>query len=178
VVTAENVTELGALGRLASSLGVDWLKIEELFPATPAARRSLLKLSPAQIEEAMAELHQTLAHSSVVLVDHRDPPGGCSCGDDVSPALRRFRAADDFANRARFVPCRLPWEQLCVDPDGVVHQVDYDHPPLGSLFERRLLDLWNGEAAQEVRRAALRSCRRTISSEGRAAVGGSNSRRY
>jgi hypothetical protein len=110
----------------------------------------------------MAELLNALARSSVVLVDHHTPLplGGCSCGDEVSPALRRFREADDFANRARFVPCRLPWEQLCVDPDGIVRQVDYDHPPLGSLFERPLLDLWNGDVAQQVRHAALRSCRR------------------
>lgn len=168
VVTAENVAELPALGHLAASLGVDWLKIEELVPATPAARRSLLLLSPAEVAEGMGRLREQLAGSPVVLVEHLDPhSGGCSCGDDVPAALRRFREADDFANRARFVACRLPWEQVCIDPDGVVRQVDYDHPPLGNLLERSFLSLWNGETAQEVRRTALRRCRRTRSSEER-----------
>jgi MoaA/NifB/PqqE/SkfB family radical SAM enzyme len=163
VVTAENVSELPALGRLAVDLGLDWLKIEEMFPATPAARRSLLAPRHARVEEAMVALRHALGGSPVVLVDHRDPPGGCLCGDD---SARAFREADDFANRAHFVPCRLPWEQACIDPDGVVRLVDYDHPPLGNLLEQPLLELWNGEVARQIRAAATRRCRAPLRRSG------------
>ena len=90
----------------------------------------------------------------MVLVDHLDPPpGACACSDDE--AARAFRAADDFANRAHLAPCRMPWEQACIDPDGTVRAVDHAQPALGSLLRADLLTLWNGPAVQRLRAEAL-----------------------
>ena len=155
VVTASNVRELPALGRLVADLGADWLKVEEIFPCTPAARHELIFPRDPQVEAAMAELRSALAGTKIAIVDHRDPPSGCACRAKVDPRLAAFRAADDFANRAVFQPCRAEWEQACVDPDGTVHPVDYARPALGSLSEASFLDLWNGEAMRAARAAAL-----------------------
>ena len=155
VLTTSNLAELPALGRLVADLGLDWLKVEELYPCTPMARHELLLPREPRVEQAMAELRQALAKSGVVLVDHRDPPAGCGCEAVQKPEIAAFRAADDFANRAVFHPCRMEWEQACVDPDGTVRPVDYGREPLGNLLEASFLDLWNGEAARRMRKEAL-----------------------
>lgn len=155
VVGATNVHELPALARLVADLGADWLKVEETFAATPFARRDLLKPTASPVAERMAEVRDVLAGSRVVLVDHLAPPAGCTCDPQASEALRAFRAADDFANRAGFAPCRAAWEQACIDPDGTVHAVDYFQPALGNLLHASFLEIWNGAAAQRQRARAL-----------------------
>ncbi|MCE9579427.1 MAG: radical SAM protein [Deltaproteobacteria bacterium] len=152
VVGASNVAELPALGRLCAQLGVDWLKVEETYPATPFARHDLLAPDAPAVQGAMAALRDALAPTAIVLVDHLAPPAGCACADPASVA---FRAADDFANRAVFRPCRAAWEQAAIDPDGGVHLVDYAGARLGSLLEQPLLALWNAPAALDARTAAL-----------------------
>ncbi|UQA62870.1 radical SAM protein [Polyangium aurulentum] len=149
------VDELPAMGRLAVDLGVDWLKIEEMFPATPIAARELLAPRSPRVEEAMSALREVLAKSPVVLVDHRAPPSGCACEGDADPELARFRAADDYANRARFFPCRMAWSQACVDPDGAVHPIDYHHPAAGSLAHASFSAIWSGEPVRSLRAAQL-----------------------
>jgi glycosidase/MoaA/NifB/PqqE/SkfB family radical SAM enzyme len=156
VVGAWNVAELPALGALVRDLGLDWLKIEELFPATPAAAQELLPPGDPRLRDGLAALREGLRGTPVVLVDHLDAPEGCPCEARDDPALAAFLAADGYANRAAFHPCRMPWEQACVDPDGTVHPVDYDGPALGSLLDAPLLDLWDGPAARGARAAALR----------------------
>ncbi len=155
VITASNVGELAALGRLVIDLGFDWLKVEEMFPCTPVARRELVFPRDERVERAMNELRAALEGSRVTLVDHRDPPSGCACRADRDPALAAFRAADDYANRAAFQPCRMEWEQACVDPDGAVHPVDYAQSAIGNVMDRPLLALWNGDAMRAARAAAL-----------------------
>jgi cyclomaltodextrinase / maltogenic alpha-amylase / neopullulanase len=159
VVTMGNAHELAVLGGMVRDLGIDWLKVEELFPCTPRARHELLSPRDTRVREAMSELRSTLAGSRVVLVDHLAPPGGCGCDAAGDPETLAFREADDFANRTVFQPCRMEWEQACVDPDGNVHAVSYDTPVLGSLAESSFLDVWNGETARALRRQALRRTR-------------------
>jgi len=153
VVGASNVAELAALGRLCVELGVDWLKIEETYPATPFARHDLLAPDAAPVTAAVAALRDAVAGSSLVLVDHLAPPAGCTCEGDA--AVSGFRAADDFANRATFRPCRAAWEQAAIDPDGTVHVVDYAGAPLGNLLDAPLLALWNTAPALAARTRAL-----------------------
>ena len=145
VIGASNHRELPALGKLCLDLGVDWLKVEETYPATPFARRDLLAPSSREVTVAMSALRDVLAGKSIVLVDHVDPPRACSCTGD--PAAVAFRTADDYANRFRFCACRAPWEQAAIDPDGTVHVVDYFGAPLGNLLDATFLDLWNAPAA-------------------------------
>jgi glycosidase/MoaA/NifB/PqqE/SkfB family radical SAM enzyme len=156
VVGRWNVDELPALGALAADLGLDWVKVEEMFPATLQARHELIAHRAPELIEGVARLRQVLDEEEIVLVDHLDPPDGCWCAAALRPEVAVFRQADDFANRARFNPCRAAWEQLCVDPDGTLHLVDYDHPALGNLMEQSFLDLWNGPVARQIRAEALR----------------------
>jgi len=153
VVGASNVGELPALGKLCVDLGVDWLKVEETYPATPFARHDLLPPGSPRIVDAMAALRDALAGHPLVLVDHLAPPAGCPCTGD--PAAIAFRAADDFANRMTLRPCRLAWEQAAIDPDGTVHVGDYAGAPLGSLLDAPMLALWNASPALAARTAAL-----------------------
>ncbi|MBX3157890.1 MAG: radical SAM protein [Deltaproteobacteria bacterium] len=158
VAGATNVHELADVARLAVDLGVDWLKVEETYPATPFARRDLLP--PRAVADRMGAVRDVLAGTAVVLVDHVDPPHGCRCEAPDRPAaeaeaLLAFRRADDFANRTTFSPCRAAWEQACVDPDGTVHPIDYFHPALGNLADTPFLDLWNHPLAQRLRARAL-----------------------
>ncbi|MBA2541432.1 MAG: radical SAM protein [Deltaproteobacteria bacterium] len=158
VVGVTNVGELAEIAAIAVDLGVDWLKIEETYPATPFARRDLIKPSAQPVIDSMAIVRETLARSKVVLVDHLDPPGGCTCEADRradGAALRAFRAADDFANRTSFHPCRAAWEQACIDPDGTVHPVDYFQPAIGNLQDTPFLDVWNSPIVQRMRGRAL-----------------------
>jgi cyclomaltodextrinase / maltogenic alpha-amylase / neopullulanase len=153
VVGASNVRELPALGRLCRALGVDWLKLEETYPATPFARHDLAALDARELAASLAALRDVLTGHPLVLVDHLAPPAGCTCSGD--PETIAFRAADDFANRAAFSPCRAAWEQAAIDPDGTVHAVDYAGHALGSLLDAPLLALWNGPAALAARDRAL-----------------------
>lgn len=162
VVTAGNVEELPELGRIVADLGLDWLKVEEIFPCTPAARHAMIHGRDPRVEAAMNELYRALARTGVVIVDHRDPPGGCACEARSNAALAEFRKADDFANRAPFHPCRMEWEQACIDPDGTVHPVDYSRPALGNLLSTSLLEMWNGPEIAAMRRSALGRTRRDL----------------
>ncbi|MBS1120472.1 MAG: uncharacterized protein H6Q90_2700 [Deltaproteobacteria bacterium] len=153
VVGASNVGELPALGRLCLDLGVDWLKVEETYPATPFARHDLLAPDAPALAAAMTALRDVIAGRPLVLVDHLAPPAGCTCSGD--PSVIAFRAADDFANRTRFRPCRTPWEQAAIDPDGTVHVGDYAGHALGSLLDAPMLALWNAPAALAARDRAL-----------------------
>jgi glycosidase/MoaA/NifB/PqqE/SkfB family radical SAM enzyme len=153
VVGASNVRELPALGRLCLDLGVDWLKIEETYPATSFARFDLHALDATELAAATAALRDVIAGHPLVLVDHLAPPTACACSGDA--AARAFRAADDFANRATFRPCRAAWEQAAIDPDGTLHAVDYAGPVLGSLLDAPLLALWNAPVALAARDQAL-----------------------
>lgn len=152
VVTRSNLAELPALGRRCVALGLDWLKLEETYPINGFARAEAIDPTGAEVAAARAALTDAVAGRSLVVVDHLAPPGACAC---AAPGAAAFRAADDFANRARFRPCRAAWEQAAVDPDGTVHLVDYAGPALGNLLDAPLLELWNRPAAITARLAAL-----------------------
>lgn len=161
VVSARALGELPALGALAARLGVDWLKVEEMYPATAAATNELVAPDDPRLIESLGQARRVVEASGLVFVDHLQGPGGDGgCGLCASPAaeevVQRFRLADDFANRATFRPCRALWEQACVDPDGTVHAVDYLGPPLGNLLDSSMLELWNGDEVRHARRARLR----------------------
>ena len=159
VITAGNVDEIAAVGRMALAIGVDWLKVEELFPCTTRARAEMIGAFDARVSRALGDLRAVLSGSRVVLIEHVDPPRGCGCDAAIDARTRAFREADDYANRAVFQPCRAEWEQACIDPDGTVHAVSYDSPPLGSLAHASMLDIWNGEIARKARGVALRRTR-------------------
>ena len=153
VVGRHNVGELAALGRTCAALGLDWLKLEETYPINGFSRADFLAPDSVEVLTAMASLKESVAGSDLVLVDHLAPPAGCVCSGDA--AALAFRAADDFANRFDYRPCRATWEQAAIDPDGNLHLVDYAGPILGNLLDTPILDLWNTPAATSARAAAL-----------------------
>lgn len=153
VLGRANVRELAALGRTCASLGVDWLKIEETYPVNGFARGDALAPDAQDVAEAMAALRDALGGAPLVVVDHLAAPAACTCGGDAH--ARAFRAADDFAHRTHFRPCRAAWEAAAIDPDGTVHLVDHAGPALGNLLDASFLDLWNTPTATATRTAAL-----------------------
>lgn len=155
VVTRSNVPELGELARLVADVGVDWLKLEEMCPVSGLCAAELVAPSDPRLREPLAEARELLAARGVVLVEHLEERDGCACQAQTDAALRAFRQADDFANRACFQPCRAPWQQACIDPNGDVHAVDYHHPTLGSLLTHSLFELWDGPVARRLREQAL-----------------------
>ncbi len=153
VVGRANLGEVAELGRVCAGLGVDWLKLEETCAVNGFSRADLIAPDAAEVAAAMADLAAAVAGTPLVVVDHLAPPAACACSGDARAVA--FRAADDFANRARFRPCRAAWEQAAIDPDGTVHLVDHAGPVLGNLLDAPLLALWNGPAATAARAAAL-----------------------
>lgn len=176
VLTRDNQHELSALAERLASLGIDWLKLEEMHPINLIAAEQLVDPRTRSVYALRGELRRILK-GRVVFVDHLQDEGRCPCalseehmgsaladGDAASRSLPvadpdcaacSFRFADDFANRAHFHSCRSDWEQACIDPDGVVHPVSYDQPAVGSLAQASLLDLWQGQAMQQRRAEAL-----------------------
>jgi len=152
VVSRSSIPELSALGRLCKQLGVDWLKVEEMYGATQAAIAEEVPSGAPHLASAMAGLRTELAGSSLTLVDHLEDHAGCAC---TGERAREFRAADDFANRARFRPCRMLWEQAAIDPDGQVRPIDYGYAAVGSLLDASFLELWNSEPLRLARARVL-----------------------
>jgi hypothetical protein len=140
------------MAALAADLGVDWLKLEETWPGNDWAAAERVDPRDPLLTAARAAVAEHLA-GRVVLVDHIDPPVACGCAGD--PAVLDFRATDDFANRFTYRPCRAAWEQVSIDPDGTVHAIDYAGPVLGSLLDRPLAALWNGDVMHSLRATAL-----------------------
>jgi glycosidase/MoaA/NifB/PqqE/SkfB family radical SAM enzyme len=156
VLSEANVEHGDALGRLVLDLGVDWLKVEEMVPVNGFARQQMIEPDDARAVDAIVRLRALLEPASVVLVNHMVDRVGCDCHGASNPVAKGFRRADNFANRVRLLPCRMPWDTACIDPDGTVHPVSYESPSVGHLLWDDLLDIWDGEAARRVRAEALR----------------------
>jgi MoaA/NifB/PqqE/SkfB family radical SAM enzyme len=154
VVSKSSVRELDALALLCAQLGVDWLKLEEMYGATCVAVEELVPAGDAQLVEGVAKLEAHLQEHGVVFVNHLESKRACACA--AGPSDLAFRSADDFANRAHFRPCRMLWEQAAVDPDGTLRPVDYSHGALGSLLDSSFIELWNGDAMRAARAAQVR----------------------
>ncbi len=162
VVMPSNVDELDAFVELAASMGVDWVKLEELAPVTPFAARSLLALEsgPRRARDAVLSACARAESLGLVAVDHTAPPPVWRC--QLDPRSAKFLAADEFANRSTIHPCRAAWEHACIEPDGEVKLGDFFGPSLGNLADSPLEVLWSGpEAARARERApASRLCGR------------------
>ena len=153
VVSRSALPEVRNLVELALELGLDWLKLEEMAPVGQFARDELVAPADPQMTEALAQARETARGTGLELVEHIAPPSGCPCDGD--PDVMAFRAADDFANRAAFRPCRMLWEQAAIDPDGHVRPVDYDHDPIGNLLDLPLLSVWNAADLLAMRRTEI-----------------------
>jgi glycosidase/MoaA/NifB/PqqE/SkfB family radical SAM enzyme len=155
VLAEANVGHAEALAKLVLELGVDWLKVEEMVPVNGFSREQLVEPSDPRAVDAIVRIRSVLDPAGVVVVNHLQDHARCDCHMAPSVVARGFRRADNYANRARLLPCRMPWDTACIDPDGAVHAVSYEHPTVGHLMWSDLLAIWDGEAARKVRQDSL-----------------------
>lgn len=145
---------------LAVDLGVDWLKLEELYPINAFARSSLVQLGDKAARLAIERASERAAKVGLVLVDHTRDVQVFKCALDRDPFVRAFSFADDFANRVEINPCRRAWEHACIEPDGTVKIGDFFSAPLGSVAFDPFDTIWNGTKAivERERAPSLRLC--------------------
>lgn len=153
-VTRSNLHEIESLVRFAAGTDLDWLKLEELFPINPVAAAEA-KIPGPELTQAMEQAAALAGSLGVPLLDHVHPLEARRCERDRDPKLRQIGELDNFVNRLEINSCRLPWELVCVEPDGRVRPVDFHHPVAGNLVEQDLTTLFNSEGFRMARWRAL-----------------------
>jgi MoaA/NifB/PqqE/SkfB family radical SAM enzyme len=133
--------EVEQLVRFAASIGLDWIKLEELVPVNAFARSEML--DPIDLDIIAANATALGDELGIRIVDHtRDRPVW-KCALDAGSEMRRFSEGDDFANRMEINPCRLPWEVVCIEPNGDVRPLSFTRPVAGNLLAGDLGAIWN-----------------------------------
>ncbi|MBI5531578.1 MAG: radical SAM protein [Deltaproteobacteria bacterium] len=145
VVMQRNLAELQAFVELGASLGVDWIKLEELVSKGELGEQEVAG------GEAVARAMARGRALGLVMVDHTSPPEVWRCRLDQDMAAAEFLAADQFANRSEIHPCRAPWDVACIDPNGDVHAADFFRPVLGNVMQQPLSALWDSALARAER---------------------------
>jgi MoaA/NifB/PqqE/SkfB family radical SAM enzyme len=164
VVFPDNLKELSDIVDLAGDIGLDWVKFEELVPATPFARTSLLHLDDAQTRSAVKRACRRATERGIIALDHTTPMPSWVCALDERTESRERHHADEFINRTTLNPCRDAWELACIEPNGDVMIGAFHGTRAGNLAECDMLELWNSQAAREERRRA-RLARRCLGGE-------------
>jgi glycosidase/MoaA/NifB/PqqE/SkfB family radical SAM enzyme len=154
VVLPGNVDELGGIVDLAADIGLDWVKFEELVPATPYARSSLVKLDDGRTMAGVRAACARAVERGIVAVDHTTPMPRWVCALDECRGDAERHRADEFANRTALNPCRDAWELACIEPNGDVRVAAFHGALAGNLAERDLLEVWNSDTAREERQRA------------------------
>jgi glycosidase/MoaA/NifB/PqqE/SkfB family radical SAM enzyme len=157
VVTRANIGELDALVDFVADAQLDWLKLEEVFAHNDAARA--LVVDRFALDVAVARARERCEQRNVVLVDHTRQMHIWKCRFADDARAQRFSAADEFANGVDINPCRLPWEQLCLEPNGDCKPVSFHAPVGGNVLAHDLLDIWRDGGAFIDARAAVRTTR-------------------
>lgn len=145
-VTRSNLPEIPGILDFAERARLDWIKLEEMFPHNPAARAEAVSA-----EEVRLRLPAPL---SVPLLDHLTDRAVWKCRLGADPEMARFSRLDDLVNRMEINPCRLPFELVCVEPDGDLKPVSFHHPAGGNLLREGLEAAWNGPRFLEARAQA------------------------
>jgi MoaA/NifB/PqqE/SkfB family radical SAM enzyme len=163
-VTGSNHREIPALIRFAKRVGLDWVKLEEMFPISIIARLEML--SPPELARVATEACALAEEIGIPLLDHtvnrrvwKCRPEG-SEGPGADPLAARFGALDDFVNRMEINSCRFPLEVVCIEPNGDVKPVSFLNPSAGNLLETDLLEIWNSPpfVAERARMMQNRLC--------------------
>lgn len=154
VIMQANLHQVQQVVELAASLGLDWVKLEELVAKNDVGRAQL-PTDQAAVRRAVEQAVERGGALGIRVVDHVDAPPVWPCKLVDDPRAASFLAADEFANRSRIHPCRAPWEHACVDPNGDVRIGDFWGPIIGNLMEDDLAVLWASGAAQSERERAM-----------------------
>jgi radical SAM protein with 4Fe4S-binding SPASM domain len=143
-VTAQeaNVAELGAIVRLAASLGVERVKVNQLQVRFPHLAGRSLRRSAAAIRRWNGAVEAARAAAE----EHRLPSGERVLLENV------VALAEDPAAPAPAGPCRFVGREAWIHPDG--RFAPCPHPAaargelgdFGSVAERTLAEIWEGDA--------------------------------
>jgi MoaA/NifB/PqqE/SkfB family radical SAM enzyme len=158
-ITAANLGEVEGLVRYAARVGLDWVKLEEVYPVNDAGRE-LARLHPGQVAAVVRQAVNLGDELGVPVLEHVFDKVVWRCRLDRDPWVARFSRLDGYVNRMDINPCRLPWELACVEPDGDVKPVSFHHPVAGNVLRGGLLAAWDGPVFQEerARSVARRVC--------------------
>lgn len=154
-VTAENLGELQALPERLASVGVDWVKLEEVAPINPRAQ-GLATIEARALAEGVEAARRRAWTLGLPLLDHVRPVETWKCRGDEDPEMDERGILDDFVNRIELNPCRLPYELVHVEPNGDVRAQSFHHPVVGNLVEQDLLEIWRGPGFASARGARIR----------------------
>ncbi|MGC4119119.1 MAG: alpha-amylase family glycosyl hydrolase [Myxococcales bacterium] len=154
-VTASNVKETAAAVKLAAQAGLDWIKLEEMYPMNALSEREAA-IPKAALGRALAASREAAKKNGIVLLEHLEDQVVRKCALHKNTAVRAFSLGDDFVNRMEISPCRLPFELACVEPDAEVKPLSFHHPPAGNLLHQDLLELWNSPLFRQVREESVR----------------------
>lgn len=149
-VTASNVAETAEAVRLAARAGLDWIKLEEMYPLNEVSHREA-KVPKAALAKALKDSRAAARRSGIVLLEHLESPVVRKCALDRDPKARAFSQGDDFVNRMEISPCRLPFELACIEPDGDVKPLSFHHPVAGNLLREDLPEIWSSRLCRQVR---------------------------
>ncbi|HEY3450817.1 MAG TPA: alpha-amylase family glycosyl hydrolase [Myxococcales bacterium] len=153
-VTASNVLETPAAVKLAAQAGLDWIKLEEMYPLNALSQREA-EISKATLARVLKASREVAKRSRILLLEHLESPVVRKCALDRGAAVQRFSLGDDFVNRMEINPCRLPFELICIEPDGAVKPLSFHHPAAGNLLEQDLVELWNSRLFRHVREQSV-----------------------
>ena len=154
VCTQKNVGELTALARALVAAGIDWWKLEEIYPHNDIA--AALVIDRHTLDVAIAAAVDVGTRGGLKVLDHTRELEIWKCQLADHPRMKRRSQLDDFANRVEINPCRLPWELCCIEPDGDVKPMSFHHPVAGNLLNEDLATIWSGPVFQQARQDASR----------------------
>ena len=154
VCTRANLDELDALVRFAASARLDWIKLEEIHDHNDAARG--LVVDRYALDVAVAKARAAGDALGIPVLDHTRALDVWKCRLD-EPRMQRRARLDDLVNRVDLNPCRLPWELVCVEPNGDVRPLSFHHPVAGNVGVEDLADIWRGPAFRAIRETTLRT---------------------
>lgn len=141
-ITRANLGELEALLRFAASAGVDWVKLEEMVPVNGVAAAAAA-VDPGELALALSGARTLAAELGVPLLDHTRALVVWKCLLNELPEMAAASRLDDLVNRMEINPCRLPYELVCIEPNGDVKPIDFFHHPAGNVLRKDLREIWN-----------------------------------
>ena len=158
-LTADNAAEVEDLVRFAADVGLDWVKLEEVYPINDVAHR-LAQIPTGALYQTVHKAVALAQSVGLPLLEHVFEKRVFKCMLASGSSLERFSRLDDFANRMEINACQMPYQVVCVEPDGDVRPVSFHHPVAGNLLQTDLVTLWNGPvfAAERARVRDERVC--------------------
>jgi len=156
-ITRSNLSEIPQLVEYAAQAGLDWVKLEEMFPLNPDAQGEA-DIAPQTLRGALEAARRQAKSLDVRLLEHVFEVQVWRCRLEADATMARFSRLDDFANRMEINPCRLPFELVCVEPDGDLKPQSFHAPAAGNLLRDGLAACWTGPGFQSAR-AQVRATR-------------------